>query len=68
MEVNSIAESCFVPETAASNFDHFDSAVDTFCTTIIDLHHDRIDNAPQVFLDGLSHLFHRTKSASYRPT
>ena len=68
MEVNSLAESSFVPEAATSNLDHFDSTVDTFCATIVDLHNDRVDNAPQVFLDGLSHLFNRTESASYRPT
>ena len=68
MEVNCITESSFVAEATASNLDHFDSAVETFYATIVDLHNDRVDNARQVFLDGLSHFFHRAKSASYRLT
>ena len=68
MEINCITESSFVAKAAASNHGHFDSAVETFYATIVDLHNDRVNNAPQVFVDGLSHFFHRAKSASYRPT
>jgi hypothetical protein len=56
MEVNCIAESSFIAEATTSNLDHFDSAVDTLCATIVDLHNDRVDNAPQVFLDGLESM------------
>jgi hypothetical protein len=41
MEVNCIAESCFVPETTTTHFDHLNPTVDTFRTTIVDIFTER---------------------------
>lgn len=56
MEVNGVGEPLFLAESLVAHLDGLDPAIDAFCLAIALLHYDRIQDAPEVVLDGLGHL------------
>jgi len=67
MKVNGIHESSFVAESACTDLDGFDPAVDPFSRAIAGLQNDGIENSPQMVPDCPGSFFHRFKPAAHSP-
>jgi hypothetical protein len=67
MEINGIAESLLVAESAASDLDGFDPAVDALGRAVGNLQYDGIENAPKVLFDCFRNLYHGLQAATNGP-
>ena len=67
VEVNGIGKPLFVAESSAAHLDGLDPAVDAFSRTIAHLQKDRIQDAPEVILDGLGRGLDRFEPAPCGP-
>ncbi len=65
MEIDCIGKPLFVAEASAANLDHFDPAIETFCRAVTDLQNNRIQYAPQVFLDCFGDFFDGLQTTAY---
>ena len=68
MEVDRVAESEFVSESAATCFDHLDPAVDALSMAIVHIKNDGIDDAPEMIANGRRRLHHQFQPATHSPT
>ena len=67
MEVNGVGEPLFVTESPAAHLAGLDPAVDAFDWSIAHLENDRIQDVPEVILDGPSGRLDRFELASHGP-
>ena len=56
MKVNCVLESVFVLESACTNLDGFNPAINTFCRAIARLQNDGIENAVQMIFKGIIYV------------
>ena len=62
MEVDGLNVSHFIARASIPGFDALDAAIHTLIRSVARLQYDGIENAPQMFLDGSSHLFDRSQA------
>ena len=67
MEVDRVAESDLVSESASAYFHHLDPAVDALGMAVMHIQNDGIDDAPEMVKNRRRHLLHQLQSTAQSP-